>query len=316
MFATRTVFTLLFLLFVCAQSRADAPARIFLVLPSTMQVHMAYVQTVKAALRQSGLVEKKHYVLEERYIGGNYQIVSSLFRDLLKRDPALLIVVDVELVRAAQAATKTVPIVFIMDDPTGTGVVASLAHPGGNVTGLATYAEETMSKYVDLVREVIPRASRIAVLVNPDNQSNPRMFEHIRASAAGLGIESRAFEVTSPEKFDAAFNAITAYRPDAILLATDIVIFSQRERYTAFALNRKIPLFGDARGLMYYGASRIDLYRRSANYVKKILEGAKPGDLPVEKASTFNLWLNLTTAEALGLDLPQSLVLRADEIIR
>jgi putative ABC transport system substrate-binding protein len=304
---------------------AETPARIAWIWPGGAATSADYLSAFKQGMRENGLVEGTHFVIEQRYGEGKYDRFPALIDEVLKRDPAVIMVVTIASVRAAQQATKTVPIVFVStNDPVGSGLVASLAHPGSNITGLSNQNEDLVpkSKYLALLRETLPRAVHVAVLGNPDNLSNPKMFESVRDAAAGFGITTRLFEATTPDSFDAAFGAIAQYHPDALLVLPDSVFSDWRDRLAAFALRNRIPTFTQssemvASGtLMSYGTRRRELYRRSATYVKKILAGVKPGDLPVEQPTNFELVINLKTAKALGLAIPRDLLLRADEVIQ
>jgi putative ABC transport system substrate-binding protein len=306
-----------------APSWAQAPPRIAWLWPGTPEGNAMIVSAFKDGMRENGMEEGKHYVLDERYAGGRYDRFPALVNDLLKRSPAILMVNTIASVRAAQQATKTVPIIFVhTNDPVGSGLVASLARPGGNTTGLSTQNEDVVDKNIQLLHEVLPRASRIAVLSNPDNPSSPKMFERIRVLANGFGMTVRVFKATSPNGLDAVFIAITQYRPHALLVLSEAMFYDQRIAISTFAAKQKIPTmagpseFVTSGCLISYGVSRREVFRRSAIYVKRILGGAKPADLPVEQPTTFELVINLKTAKALGLTIPQSVLIRADEVIQ
>ena len=302
---------------------AQAPPRIAWLWPGSQEGSVNLLSAFKDGMRDNGMVEGKHYVLDERYADGKYNQFPSLAADLLKRNPAILMVNTIASVRAAQQATKTVPIVFVhTNDPVGSGLVASLAHPGGNTTGFSTQNEEAINKYIELLREVLPRASRIAVLTNPSNPSCAKMFERVRAVTSSFGITARAFEATSPEGLDAAFRAIAKYRPNALLVLPEAMFYDQRVPISKFSISLRIPTiaaqseFVTSGCLMSFGVNRREVFRRSAIYVKKILEGAKPADLPVEQPTKFEIVVNIKTAKVLGITIPRSLLLRADEVIQ
>ena len=301
---------------------AQAQARIAIIFPPDAASSATRLASFKQGMRENGLLEGKHYVLDERYADGNYERFPAITDELLKRNPAVILVVTIASVRAAQQATKTIPIVFVStNDPVGSGLVASLRRPGGNTTGLSNQAEDAMAKYVELLHEALPRATRIAVLINPANPSNPKLFEQVRAAATGLGIAARAFEAVSPAALDAAFAAIAKDRPDALVVVSDSVFFGQHERISAFALKNRVAAFGPgtefvtAGSLIAFSASRHEMYRRAAIYVKKILAGAKPADLPVEQPTRFELAVNLKTAKQLNITIPYTVMLRATEVI-
>ena len=302
---------------------AQSPPRIAWVWPGSAKNSVVFLAAFKQGMRENGLTEGKHFVIEQRFGEGRYERFPALVDELLKHDPAVIMVVTIASVQAAQKATRTVPIVFVStNDPVGSGLVASLARPGGNTTGLSSQNEDVFLKYLELLRETLPRASRIAVLSNPGNPSNPKMSERVRDLAAGFGIAARVFEATSPEGLDAALSTMAEYRPDAMLTVPDALFTDQRGRIGAFLLKNRLPAFTHqsemvvSGSLMSYGTQRPELYRRAATYVKKILTGAKPADLPVEQPTKFELVINLKTAKAIGLTIPQSLLLRADEVIQ
>jgi putative ABC transport system substrate-binding protein len=311
------------LLMLALPAWAQAPARIAWIWPGSARGEAVRLSAFKDGMRENGMMEGQQYVLDERYASGKYDRFPALTDELLALKPAIVMVNTIASVRAAQQATKTVPIIFVAtNDPLGSGLIASYARPGGNTTGLSTQNEDAVIKQLELLREIIPRMKRIAVLVNPGNPSGPKLFEYLRSSAGSLGIDAMDFDALSPEGLDAAFGAITQYRPDALIVMSDAMLFSERERITAFALRNRIPTSGTARdtiasaGLISYGALQLDLFRRSATYVKKILAGAKPADLPVEQPTKFAMVINLKTARALGLTIPPPLLQRADEVIQ
>jgi putative ABC transport system substrate-binding protein len=280
------------------------------------------VAAFKDGMRENGMLEGQHYVLDEVYAEGNYDRFPALVDEVLKRNPAIILTNTIASVRAAQKATKTVPIVFLVNDPVGSGLVASLARPGGNTTGLSSQNEDVVAKFVELLREFLPRAKQVAILVNAGNPTGKSMFERVRALAGGFGISAKAFEVTTPESFDAAFRSIVPYKPDALLIPSDATLNDQRDRIAAFALKNRIPAissyssFLESGALISYGPNPLDLSRRWANYVKKILAGANPGDLPVEQPTKFELAVNMKTATALGIKIPNSILVRADKVIK
>lgn len=302
---------------------AQAPPRIAWLWTGSPEAEATIVSAFKDGMRENGMIEGKHYILDERYASGKYDQFPAYAKELLKRNPAIIMANTIAAVRAAQQATKTVPIIFVStNDPVGSGLVASLAHPGGNTTGLSSQNEDTINKYLELLREVLPRMSRIAVLSNPGNPSIPKMFERLRVMASSFGIAARAFEVTTPKDLDAVFSAIEQYRPNALLVLPDSMFYSQRDVISKFATSQRIPTiaansqFVISGCLISFGTNRPEIFRRSANYVKKILGGAKPADLPVEQPTRFELVVNMKAAKALGITIPQSVLLRADEVIQ
>ena len=308
---------------IAVSSWAQGPPRVAWMWSGTVEGTATIREAFLTGMRENGMVEGMQYVLLERYAEGKYDRFPALADELVKRDPAVVMVNTIAAVRVVQQTTKVVPIVFVhVSDPVGSGLVASLARPGGNTTGLANQAEDVIEKYVELARETLPHTSRIAALVNPRNPTHPKLFGLVSASASAAGIAARAFEVRSPEEFEGTFGEIARYRPDALLGVPEAMFFDQRERICSFAARQRIPAifpqadFVTSGCLMSYASSRSGLHRRSALFVKKILAGAKPADLPVEQPTQFELVINLRTAKALGLTIPQSLLSRADEVIQ
>jgi putative ABC transport system substrate-binding protein len=302
---------------------AQSPPRIAWIWPGSQSGELPRSSAFKEGLRENGMVPGQNVVLDERYADGHYDRFPAITDELLARKPAILLVNTIASVRVAQQATRTVPIVFVAtNDPLGSGLIASYARPGGNTTGLSTQNEDVVAKHLQLLRELLPQVSRIAMLVNPGNPSGPKLFEHLRASARRFGIDAVAVDVASPQELDAALGTMAQHRPEALLGLPDAMLFSERDRITAFAIKNRIPQFATARegavagALITYGFVQREMFRRAAIYVKKILAGARPADLPVEQPSTFELVINLKTARAIGITIPQELLLRADEVIQ
>jgi len=246
-----------------------------------------------------------------------------LVTDLVQRKVDV-IVADITLAtQAAKRATSTIPIVMaIVADPVGSGLVANLAHPGGNVTGLSLMLAELSAKRLQLLKEAIPRIARVAVLWNPDTPYHPKAVEDLKAAAPSLAIELSFVGVRTPEQFDPAFSAVSRARAQALYVLEAPLFFTHRTTLLKLASKARLPtMYGqrdyvDDGGLVSYGANIGNLFRRSAGYVDKILKGAKPGDLPIEQPTNFEFVVNLKTAKALGLKIPESILLRADEVIR
>jgi putative tryptophan/tyrosine transport system substrate-binding protein len=223
---------------------------------------------------------------------------------------------------AAKRATTTIPIVMTAPgDPLGTGLVASLARPGGNVTGTSIMSPDIAGKRLELLKELLPRISRVAILWNAANPVAANVFRETESAARMMGIEVQSLEVRRPEDFDSVFEAARQQRPDALITVEDPLTVNYRNKIVDFAATNRLPAihgfreFVEVGGLMSYGASLLHLFRQSAIYVDKILRGAKPADLPVEQPTTFELVINLKTANDLGLTIPPSLMVRADEVI-
>ena len=298
------------------------PARIGIMLSGSAAASVPRLAAIQQGMLENGLVEGRHYVLDVVYADGHLERFPALAQELLQRAPAVIMVAAIVATRAAQQATRTVPIVMITGtDPVGSGLVASLARPGGNTTGQSSQAEDTTAKFVEFVREALPRAKRIALLINPGNPSHAKLAEQVRATALKFSIETHAIEAASPAALEAAFAAIARQRPDALVVVRDAMLNSEHQRISAFALKHRIAAFGglaefaEAGSLLSYAPSALDMFRRSATYVKKILAGAKPADLPVEQPTRFEMVLNLKTAKALGIKVPQALLIQAERVI-
>ncbi len=268
-------------------------------------------------------MEGKNYQLEIRWAEGRLERLPSLAAELVALNVDVIVAATSPAVAAARQATRRIPIVMpLSSDPVGDGLVESLAHPGGNITGLSVMAPELGEKRLQLLREMFPGASHaVAVLWNPAYVGMRARFEQAKSAAPTIGVTVESVEVRNTGDLTTAFESIVHEHPDALLLLVDPFTLSQRTRIVEFAAKERLPAiyeardFVDAGGLMSYGPLTIDLFRRTATYVDKILRGAKPGDLPIEQPTKFELVVNLKTAKALGIAVPQSLLLRADEVI-
>ena len=298
------------------------PASIGFMAAGAAETSAPLLEAVKQGLHENGLVEGKDYVLELRWAEGHYERFPAFARELADQGVRVIMVGTIAAASAAQRATSVIPIVMAsMNDPVGNGLVASLARPGGNTTGLATLNQDVTPKLVEFLRTLLPNATNIAVLFNPANPSNPLYVESARVQAAPLGISVQDFAMNTPDELNTVFGAIAAKRPDALLVIPDAATLDLAVRIAALALQHRIPLISTnpalttAGGLVSYGVSRRENYRRSAYFVKKVLDGVKPADLPVEQPTRILLSVNLKTAKALGLTVPQHLLVAADEII-
>lgn len=307
---------------IAASAIAQTPPRVAIIAPISEAGSVTRLAALKDGLRDNGLIEGKHYVLDVRYADGNADRFPALVQEVVQRNAAVIVVVHVASVRAAQQATKTIPIVFVATpDPVGQGLVASLARPGGNTTGMTGVAEDLVAKHVELVQQTLPQAKRLAVLISSSQLVHTKMFDKVRATAGGFGIDARAFDAPTPPALDPALAAIAEYRPDALLILTSALLYGERERISAFALKNRIPTvageseFVDAGMLMAYATQYTEMFRHAAVYVKKLLAGVKPADLPIEQPTRFELVINLKTAKAFGIRIPQSVLLRADRVV-
>ncbi len=280
------------------------------------------VEAFREGLRDLGYVEGRDIVLEYRWAEGKLDRLPELAAELVGLRVDVITTLSTPAAIAARHATTTIPIVFTgVGDPVGTGVVSSLAHPGGNVTGLSILATELSGKRLEILREMVPKVSRVAMLWNDTNPSMVLRVREAEAAAATLGVTLLSLGVHDLIAFDPAFAAIVNGRAGALLTLVDPFTRQHRQRIVDFAAQRHLPALYEARefveagGLMCYGPSLLVIQRRSAAYVDKILKGAKPADLPVELPTRFELVINLKTAKALGLTIPPSLLGRADEVI-
>ena len=274
-------------------------------------------------LRNHGWIDGRNLTIEYRYAQSQDRLSASA-AELVALSPDLLLAGNPQTAVALESATASIPIVFVsVADPVGLGLVQSLSRPGGNITGLATFVPgQFISKHLETLREMVPTASKIAILVNPGNAiQRLTVAEELPQTARKLGVELLIVEATTAEELDTAFASAAAQHVDAILPFSDPLTVTNAPRVTALAAQHRLPalylfrLFAANGGLISYGPDLADLFRRAGGYVDKILKGAKPSHLPVEQPTKFELIINLKTAKALGLDVPPSLLARADEVI-
>jgi len=273
-------------------------------------------------MRELGYVDGENLAIEWRFAHGQYELLPVLAAELVRLKADIIVVVNVPVIRAAQQATKTIPIVMLTSsDPVGAGFVASLARPGGNITGLSNINADVSSKYLELLTVIIPKLSTVAFLLNPANSSHRVMLRNIQATAAKAGIKTLPMEAATPQQLESAFAVAAKERAGAIIVGADTLFLELRQKIVDLTLRYRMPsmfwqrLYVEAGGLMSYGQNTADAYRHAATYVDKILKGTKPGDLPVELATKLQLVINRKTATALGLTISPELLLRADEVI-
>jgi ABC-type uncharacterized transport system substrate-binding protein len=303
--------------------QARKTARIgVLMLPPRAGAGGAYVQALREGLHELGYVEGHNLLLEIRSAEGRPDLLPGLAAELLSTRPDVLVTSGSEAILTLKRATGVVPIIMAsVMDPVALGIGASLAQPGGNLTGLSILSRELTSKRLQLLRETVPRLSKVAVLWNPDNPGNVLMLKEVETASQILGLEWLALAVRQPDELAAAFKAILDAPSNGILVIEDSMLVSHRSRIVESVARTRLPAmyafrqFVDAGGLMSYGPNIPDSFRRAAVYVDKILKGSKPADLPVEQATKFELIINVKTAKALGLTIPPSLLLRADQMI-
>jgi ABC-type uncharacterized transport system substrate-binding protein len=277
----------------------------------------------RLGLKDTGYVEGENVAFEYRWAENQMDRLPALAAELVRRQVSVIAASTPVAAFAAKAATTTIPIVFVVnDDPVRLGLVASLARPGGNATGINIFAAEVTAKRLDLLRELVPAAARVGVLVNPANAtSTESTLRDVPAAAGTMGLQIKVLNASTSREIEAVFAGFGRERPDALFVGTDPYFYSRRVQLAVLAAHHSIPAtfsqrdYAEAGGLMSYGTSLTDAYRQVGVYAGRILKGAKPPDLPVVQASKFELVINLPTARTLGLEVPPTLLARADEVI-
>jgi putative tryptophan/tyrosine transport system substrate-binding protein len=302
------------------QARAQQPAMPvvgFLAGP-TAKGRASLIAAFQKGLTEVGYSEGRNIIIESRWAEGQFDRLPAMANELVQRKVAVIVAFTTPAGLAAKAATSTIPIVLLTGDPVGTGLVSSLSRPGGNITGLSYMIPETHGKCVELLRDMLPSVQRVAVLGNAGDPSNKQIIEQIQLAGRTTAIKiDPIVMVSGVDQFDAAFAKMAQEGSDAVVVHASL----PPKNVADLALKYRLPAatsirqFVEAAGLVSYGALESDLWRRSAIFVHKILQGSRPADLPVEQAVKFELVVNLTTAKALGLAMPQTLLLRADEVI-
>jgi putative ABC transport system substrate-binding protein len=306
---------------VAAQSPVKA-ARIGVLSGGAASTEAIRHEAFRQGLNELGYVEGRNIVIEYRHAEGKTERLPALAAELVRLNVDLILTSGDRGVRAAKQASQTIPIVVaIAGDLVGPGYVASLARPGGNITGLTTLASESSAKRLELLKTAFPKVSRVAILWNPNNASSVAEFKETEGGAQALRIQLVPLDVRRADDFESAFPAALRARVDALIVIGDILLLTHRARIADFAARNRLPAmysnqdYMDAGGLMSYGPNIVDMCRRAATYVDKILKGAKPGDLPIEQPTKLEFVINLRTAKALGLTIPQSVLLRADKVL-
>jgi putative ABC transport system substrate-binding protein len=282
-----------------------------------------FVAAFHQGLGETGYVEGQNVAIEYRWAEGSYDRLPGLAGDLAGRKVDLIVAGGGSVVAlAAKAATSTIPIVFISgDDAVAAGLVASLARPGGNLTGVSFLVVDLTAKLLELLSELVPRANVIALLVNPTNPLTERLTKVAQEAARAKGVQISFLKAGTEREIDAAFTSLSQLKAGALVVGADSFFAAQRDQLVALASSHAIPVIYPFRewvtagGLVSYGPSLTDVYRQAGSYAGKILKGAKPADLPVQQPTRFELVINLKTAQALGLSVPQALLARADEVI-
>jgi putative ABC transport system substrate-binding protein len=305
-----------------AQQAGKVPRIGYLALNPAANPHLH--EAFRQGLRDLGYVEGRNVVIEYRDAEGKPERLPALAAELVALKVDVLVAQPTVAALAAKQATRTLPIVFPVAEPVTSGLVTSLARPGGNITGLSILAPEMASKGLELLKQAVPGVSRVAVLWDPGSfpeRTAKDMLKEVEVAARALGVRLQFIEARGPDDFDRAFSEMTRARAGALTGLGGSMLFSERRRLVDLAAKNRLPVVyswregADTGGLMAYGPNILDLFRRAATYVDKILKGAKPGDLPVEQPTKFELVINLKTAKALGLTIPPSLLQRADQVI-
>lgn len=282
------------------------------------------VEAVQRGLRELGYVEGQNVTFEYRYADGKEERLPALAAELVSLNPRVIVTINSAAIRPAKNATTAIPIVMVADnaDPVAVGYIASLAHPGGNVTGLTGLSPAVTQKRLQLLGEAVPSLTRVGMLRNPASQDRDLLWSETESAARTLGLELRALDVRTAEDFESAFDLASREHIQGIVVVRDPLVTTNRQRIADLAARRRLPAmyaspeFVAVGGLMTYGSDTVEMYRRSATYVDKILRGAKPADLPVEQAEHFEFVINLKAANDLGLTIPESVLLRATDIVR
>jgi putative ABC transport system substrate-binding protein len=285
-------------------------------------LNVANFYALREGLRQLGYAEGQNLVIEYRSADGRDDRFPGLARELLALKVDVIVTRGTPAAKAVKNATSTVPVVMMASgDPVGVGLVTSLARPGGNITGLSAIVGELSPKRLELIREIVPGLARIAVLANTSNDAVRRDWARIETAARSLGVQSQLLDLRESDALGPTFDDASARRADALVVVIDAITQANQQRIVDLAMKHRLPAiyssreFVDAGGLISYGVSYPDLYRRAATYVDKILKGTKPADLPVVQPTKFELVINLKTAKALGIEVPPTLSARADEVI-
>jgi putative ABC transport system substrate-binding protein len=282
----------------------------------------AEIDAFRQGLRELGYIEKQNIAVEYRFASGQVERLPELAAELVRLKPDVIVTPATPPSLSAKQATRTIPIVFAgIADPVGAGLIVDFARPGGNITGVASISAELGGKRLELLKGVAPKAARVAVLYNPGDRANVLVLKQLQESAPALGLTLQPLAVRGPGEFNGAFVAMTREHVPALFVAAGVLTFEHRKALVALAAKSRIPTmwghrqFVDAGGLMSYAVNYYDQVRRAATYVDKILKGAKPGDLPVEQPTKFELVINIKAAKDIGLTIPQSLLGRADQVI-
>jgi putative ABC transport system substrate-binding protein len=290
---------------------------------ASVELDQARLAGFRQGLRELGYLEGSNVVIEERYAAGRPERLPALAEEMAARKPDLFVVYGVPAAaNAAKKASATIPIVFtVSPDPVADGLVSSLARPGGQLTGMSDLHSALVTKRLELLKEVAPSVARLAILFNPGSPANVAQLKDIEAAAPAFGLTLTSFSIAKPEDIEGAFNSMKSQRAQAVMILGDFLLGTHRNLIIEHATRARLPTVfttreaAQAGGLIAYGTNFFELWRRAATYADKIFKGAKPADLPVEQPTKFEVVVNLKTAKAIGLSVPRSLLLRADQVI-
>ena len=304
------------------QAQPAKVVRIGFLGPTSAASNVGRMEALRAGLRDLGYLEGKNLVIESRWAEGKFDRLPELAAELVRLNVDVILTAGTPGIRAAKNATTTIPVVMVTSgDPVGFGFVASLARPGGNITGSSTFSPELSAKRLELLKETLPRTQLVAVLFNPDNSINDRNLPAMEQTAKLLKIRLQRFEVRGAEEFKNAFSEMTKQRADAVALPEDDFLNANQNGIAELAAKQRLPsigreVFAEAGGLIGYGVNFVELYRRAPIFVDKILKGAKPADIPVEQPMKFEFFINLKTSKQIGLTIPPNVLVRADKVIK
>ena len=318
-----TLSALLFALCASAQAQPTKIPRIGFLIATSPSANPARIEAFRQGLRELGYVEGKNIVIEWRYAEGKNDRLPALASELVRLKVDILVSAGPQTTRPLKEATKTIPIVMGFDtDPVANGFVASLAQPGGNITGLSALAPELSGKRLELLKEVVPQLSRVTVIGSSTFPGNAQSLKEVELAAGALKVQLQYLDILDPKDIETAFRAATKGLAEAILVLQSSLFNPQRKQIAELAVKNRLPAsyplteYTEAGGLLYYGTNTPDLFRRAATFVDKILKGAKPADLPVEQPIKFEFVINLKAAKAIGLTIPPNVLVRADKVIR
>ena len=303
-------------------ARAGKTPRIGFLGNSTAALEANLIRPWREGLRDFGYVEGQNLAVEYRWAEGRYERFPALIAELLALKVDVIVTAGTPAAQAVKRASSTIPLVMIaVGDPVGTGLVGSLGRPGGNATGLVSIAPDLEGKRLQLLQEIVPNLTLVALLTNPANPFHVGSEQQLRSAATAMHVKAQSFAVRNESEFDAAFETMLRQRPGAMIMLADRLFLHHRKRIADFALKHRLPAvyayqeLVEAGGLMSFGPSYPGMHRRAAYFVDRIVKGASPSELPMEQPSQFELMINVKTARALGLTIPPSLLLRADRVI-